>query len=301
MLRSILKKPLASDRALSVPAPHSREDRNRETALYHANLLQQRKDVEALVLSSTETLLDFPSSPHSNPANPSVKDASIVKTLLRPFQPSDYDALIEERNINRKCGYVICPRSNKIDDTKAPFRILRSAGKGADAFKVVESRMLEKWCSDDCAKRALYIKVQLSEKPAWTRAGTIESDVTLLEDVSTSKQDREAESRLVGGLEKLNIGLGEDKLIAAMKELAVERGDGNAVSKASRVLEVDIHENTNATARAPVPTLGVTGDRSVEGLHNAIEGYTPKLSYGKILRTDESEKEDDAEDMIRTI
>ena len=55
MPKSILKKYPVVDRAVSTPISNSQEEHNRETALYHANLLQQRKDVEAVVLTSTET------------------------------------------------------------------------------------------------------------------------------------------------------------------------------------------------------------------------------------------------------
>ncbi len=301
MPKSILKKAPVTDEAILIPTARSREDRNRETALYHANLLQQRKDVEALVLTSTETLLDLPSSPDSNPANPSGKDASVVKRLLRSFQPSDYDALIEERNIDKKCGYILCPCANRLEDTKAKLRIIPSKGKGADAFRVVERRALEKWCSDQCGKRALYIKVQLNEEPAWARASNIGGDITLLEDSLVTKQSQEVDSRLAEGLGKLEIGLGEERVIAAMKELAIERGDGYAVSKASRLVEADIRENTTATVRESSSPTASNANCGLEGLHESIEGYRPKLSSGKLSRRGIFDGEDDDEDMIPTI
>lgn len=301
MPKSILDKPRDIVGAGSIPIVNSREERIRETALYHANLLEQRKDVEALVLTSTETLLDFPSSPDSDPARPSNRDASTVRRLLKPFQPSDYDALIEERNIDRKCGYLLCPRANRLEDTNANLRILPSKGKGADAFRVVESRTLERWCSDRCGKRALYIKVQLNEEPAWIRASNVGGDIALLEESLNAKQDQEAESRLAEGLKNLEIGLGEERVIAAMKELAIERGNGDAVGKALRLVEVGIHEDTNAAVREPSSPAASTGMCGPEGLHDSIEGYKPKFANGKIPRKDNINAEDDGEDIIPTI
>jgi hypothetical protein len=301
MPKSILKKYPVVDRAVSIPIGNSQEEHNRETALYHANLLQQRKDVEAVVLTSTETLLDFPSTPDSNPAKPSNRDASTVRHLLKSFQPSDYDALIEERNIDRKCGYLLCPRANRLEDTNAKLRILQSRGKGADAFRVVESRTMERWCSDRCGKRALYIKVQLNEDPAWTRASSVGDDIALLEDSLAAKQDQEAESRLAEGLEKLEIGLGEERVIAAMKELAIERGDGDAVGKASRLVKVGIHENRNAAVRelsSPAASSEICGP---EGLYDSIEGYKPKFSSGKTPQMHHIDSDDDGKDIIPTI
>ena len=276
MLKSILKKPPATDKMVASTTPRSREDRNRETALYHANLLQQRRDAETLILASTEILLDSPSSPDSDPANPSSKDASVVKTLLKPFQPSDYDALIQERNIDRKCGYLLCPHFNKLQDTNAKLRILQSAGKGPDALRVVGRQKLEKWCSDECGKRALYIRVQLNEEPAWIRAGDFSGSIRLLEDIPAPKQSQEADSILVKGLEKLEIGLEEDRVVAALKELAIERGDGDAVSRASRLVEVDIQENSNLSLEEPSSPTATTEHHRVYGSHDSIEGYNPK-------------------------
>ncbi len=51
--KSILKK---------TPYPatsSSKEARDREVALYHANLIQQRKDIELEILLSLETLIDY--------------------------------------------------------------------------------------------------------------------------------------------------------------------------------------------------------------------------------------------------
>lgn len=299
MPKSILKKSLTTDKVITEPAARSREDRNRETALYHANLLQHRKDFEALVLASTETLLDFPRSPNSDPANPSSKDASLVKNLLKPFQPSDYDALIEERNIDRKCGYVLCPRPNRLQDTQAKLRILQSKGRGADALRVVERQSLEKWCSDQCGKRALYIKVQLNEEAAWARADSV-GDVVLLEDTPAAKQSQDVESRLAEGLEKLDIGLGEERVISAMKVLATERGDGDAVGRASMLVDVGIHENTSAAIRGPSSPAASTEHHGSGGLHNVIEGYRSSFSNGKTMQEDDFDGDDD-EDVIPNI
>ena len=97
MPHSILKKFKPPSTILpSPPAARAQDERNKETALYHARLLQQRKDVEALILASTETLLNLPSSPSADPACPSSSDALLVKDALKPFQLSDYDVLIEE-------------------------------------------------------------------------------------------------------------------------------------------------------------------------------------------------------------
>lgn len=292
MPRSILKNPHSAAPASEAPAVRSREVRNRETALYHADLLQQRKDVEALILESTETLIDVPSSTTADPACPSPSDAALVKNSIRSFQPSDYDALIEERNINRRCGYVLCPRPNRLKDTKAKYRILHGHGKGSDALKFVDKHSLEKWCSDDCGKRALYVKVQLNEQPAWTRSATTGGDVVLLEDGNDSQEQAGGTAALIEGMKNLDVGLGEEEMIAKMKALAIERGDGNAPSRSFGLAEVGIQEKNRDDSREPSPpSNSMSGD--------SIEGYRPRFLDNALTRKAQGLEQDD--DIMGTI
>lgn len=292
MPHSILKKSKFPPATKSEPpAGRSREDRNQETALYHAQLLQQRKDVEALVLASTEALLDVPSSLDADPAHPSPSDATLVKNLLRPFQPSDYDALIEERNINEQCGYVLCPQNNKKQDTKAKYRILHGKGKDLDALKFVLTQSLEMWCSDDCGKRAIFIKVQLNEEPAWTRANSTSGDIELLED----KTSLESGTTLVEGMKKLNVGLAEDQFVERMKALAIERGNGEAPSRPRGLGDLNVRENNSANSKLLSPKSWVGGSGSP---HDSIEGYTPRF-VGTTLKGKENDEEE--EDLLHTI
>lgn len=293
MPHSILKKTNSS--GIPTPAPpaaHSREDRDRETALHHAQLLQQRKDVEALVLASIEALLDVPSSVDADPAHPSPSDAALVKNLLRPFQPSDYDDLIEERNINEQCGYVLCPQNKKKQDTKARYRILHGTGKTPDALKFVPTQSLEMWCSDDCGKRAMYIKVQLNEELAWIRANSPSGDIELLEDRHSSN----GAMSLVEGMTSLNVAPAEDHSVKRVKALAVERGDSSASSRPNRLGEVCIREKIIANSRTPCPEAPGGPSPSPRG---SIEGYTPRF-MGKIVKGEETdEKEED--DLLPTL
>ncbi len=294
MPRSILKSSLSTI-APSPPAARSRDDRNRGTALYHAQLIQQRKEVEALILASTETLLDLPSSSSADPAHPCSTDSKLVKSSLRLFQPSDYDSLIEERNINKQCGYVLCPRPNKLQDTQSKYRILYGRGRGPDAFKIVERQTLERWCSDDCGKRALYIKVQLNEEPAWTRSHTIDGNILLLEDMPNHQSGEDGEASLQEHLKSLDLD-GEEDLAANMRTLAIERGDNNASSKIFSLAELDIREKTITKDEAFVPEPP-TIDEVTADSHGSIEGYRPQMS-GKKLK---GESSDDEEDLLETI
>lgn len=278
------------------PSPgRSRESRNKDTALYHAHILQQRKDVEALILTSTEALLELPSSNDSDPARPCSQDVSLVKNLIQPFQPSDYDSLIEERNINKQCGYVFCPKPNRQENTKARYRILHGKGRASDNVKVVERRTLERWCSDECGKRALYIKVQLSEEPAWTRVGSSVRGILFLEDNHNHEKHDDDNHTLMEQMRSLNTGFEEDEILARMKALAVERGDGKAPSRSDRLREIDVLENRNTSGNISAQEQGGTSRQS----SGTIEGYTPRFSVKKSRKLVPDSDED--EDMIPTI
>lgn len=293
MPRSILKSP-PSNNAPPPPVARSRDDRNRGAALYHAQLIRQQKEVEALILASTEELLDLPSLSSADPAHPCSTDSELVKSSLRLYQPSDYDALIEERNINKQCGYVLCPRPNRLQDTQAKYRILYARGRGPDALKIVERQTLERWCSDDCGKRALYIKVQLNEEPAWTRSHTVDGNIHLFEDIRNHPRSADREASLQEHFQSLDLNQEKD-LTAHMRTLAIERGDIDASSKLFCLAEPNIKEKIITADEEFVPepptTEGVTADS-----HGSIEGYRPQLS-GKRLKGERS----DEEDLLETI
>jgi len=270
--KSILKKS-STPRSKPDPTPQSpeptpREIRNRELALEQAHLIQQRKDIESSTLAAIEALLDFPPSPNSNPACPSTTDISFVKELLKPFQPADYDSLIEERGINERCGYVFCPRPHKVEDTGARYRILRSQHKGKNDMKVVEKKDLERWCSDECGKMALYIRVQLSKVPAWNRT-------------------RDERIEIYGEGEN---GRGPDKTrhdeVAAvtdgLRTLAIESGKtGGAVGVT--VVEKAIPEPGQVPS---LQNLSIQDDDYHESsrIYGSIEGYMPKSEGSRARR-----------------
>jgi hypothetical protein len=258
--KSILKP--SSYPATSSSSP--REDRNREVALYHANLIQNRKDIELTILLSMETLIDYPLS--TQPAfNPSAADIQTFKELLQPFQPSDYNDLIQERNINDRCGYTLCPLPRKKDGAGGTYRLLGMHGK-AKNFKVVRREETEKWCSDACAKRAMYVRVQLSARPAWERGDANAVPIELLDEPRT-EEDRVAER-----IAQMNLGGARDAA-----DLARERGDqGRVVRKG--VGDIKIQENIPPRGPVPPPSFGTDELSSkLDTMHLSLEGYTPSF------------------------
>ena len=257
------------DATVSCHTTHSRDERMREAAIHHANLLQQRKDTEMQILESLEQLIDYPTQASSDAAHPPAEDVTNLKLMLIPFQPSDYDDLIEERNINRKCGYVLCPNQNKLQGSSAKFGFVNGKGKG---MKIVDRKVLERWCSPDCGKRALYLKVQLAEEPAWERIGGVGGNFVLFDERPEAAGQTDTTSHIAETLGKLNFMDDEENLVSAMKELAVERGDGNARGNSTRLANVNVVENKHPGQNHTI--LSNSGDHSGKA-HDEIEGYRP--------------------------
>lgn len=188
------------------------------------------------------------------------------------------------------CGYVFCPKPLPRDNKASPesLRILRTATATRD-LKLVSSNKFEMWCSKDCAKRAQYVRVQLSELPAWERSASANNHHSLLtlldDDLSSVKAS------------KVQADTPEDEKRAAMTELARERGEQTAQALLQPAIPqpgqqsslepfetkaFPIRERVQVTAPEP-PRLDV--DEPGE-----IEGYVPKS------RPQKSSKDDDDED-----
>lgn len=273
-------------------------------ALQHANQIQAQKDAQALILDRILELIEFPSSESADPAQPSTADAAALKTALVPFQPADFDNLILERNIEGRCGYALCPREHRKEDPNAKFRILWGPkgsgdnGRGRE-MKVVPREKLEMWCSDQCAERALYLRVQLAEEPVWERRA-VDSRTKPLELLEEARQTKNKEFKkdveredagLVAKMKKLTAR--DEPSSAATsenaKQLALERGDtGPTFRKQGRfVLEKDVDLHGDIPA-APVA-------RPADSTGGSIEGYVPQKTHQQLKQSrdhDVPKKED---------
>ncbi len=262
------------------PSPAlSPEHPDYDKILHRANQIQRQKEVELQVLAATEILLDagFESADPIGFRHA----AAGLKGHMKSFQPSDYDSLIEERNINGKCGYVLCPRPPRSENTEAKLRIIRGKGRGEDAFRVVPRQTLEQWCSEECAKRGLYIRVQLSEEPAWMRAEGSRGEIVLLEEVEAKQNDKTDVADLAGSVRSMKLDVDDDRIAKALDALALERGETANAGRASGFGEVAVHEHLNANTDKPAPpSLNVGLSCSSE----AVEGYQPKTADGNIER-----------------
>jgi hypothetical protein len=247
-----------------------------EIALQHAQQIQTQKDAEDVILNNILDLLDLPSNPNADPAAPSEEDARKLKISLAPFRPSDYDNLILERNYGDLCGYSLCPKQHRKESKGqgGGFRFTYGAkgsgpgGRGR-AVDIVPQDKVEKWCSDACAERALWLRVQLSEVPVWERrAGDTRGTMILL--LEEARARRKKAPAATGTISSVSDDLQNLKLGDKSRELAIERGDTNAVVRNGRV-NVDIRENERASHRGvDAPYM-----RPEDATGGSIEGYVP--------------------------
>ncbi|KMQ81383.1 hypothetical protein RF55_26505, partial [Lasius niger] len=159
-------------------------DDARRVALQHANLVQEKRCLESQILDCLILLSESPlvRSPQYSAAAPAPSDVSGFKAHVRLFQPSDYSDLIEERNVNGLCGYVLCPRPRRQTGPGGEWIITGSGD-------IVKRKDVEMWCSQRCAKRALFVQVQLNETAAWERAGIPDIQIDLLNENTSTETE----------------------------------------------------------------------------------------------------------------
>ncbi|CAL5869584.1 uncharacterized protein PFLUO_LOCUS3814 [Penicillium psychrofluorescens] len=269
-----------------------------DIALQHAHQIQAQKDAENLILDRILDLVTLPTSPSADPAAPSAEDARTFKAALVPFRPSDYDNLTLERNYDQLCGYGLCPRRHRKEEcgpgSQGSFKFkwgAKGSGPGGRgrSMDIVPQEKLEKWCSDDCAERALFIRVQLAEEPVWERrAGDKRNrNILLLEEARAKRMQETAAAATTGSSSKdvqgkedvtAELDLGNLTLQDTNrgKELALERGDAGLVFRDGRV-DVQIKEKERELHH-PVAAPQLRPEDAAGG---SIEGYVPSEDRGK--------------------
>ncbi|KAK3307459.1 Rtr1/RPAP2 family-domain-containing protein [Chaetomium strumarium] len=224
----------------------------KQEAAARLRLYKKLRDTELkppVPLETFELLSSFPRGSNPPPAHaPSEQDVRDFLSALSDFQPSEYLDLIEERNCLGKCGYTLCPRPRRTHS--GPFKLSLRAGA------IARTEDLNKWCSDACAERALYLKVQL-DNPTYAR--------------------READRRMVIKLE-LRAEKGKDGEVARRETAAAS---GNATTRPSRVSEVDREELAVAMAELEIRKV-----KQAKSSDLALERQDPGGFFADVGRVD---------------
>lgn len=147
-------------------------------------------------------------------------------------------------------------------------------------FGIVETKEVEKWCSDRCARRALYIKVQLNETAAWERIGLESIVIDLMEE---EREGKEQDVDLARDIARLKVD--EDA-----KALDAER-----VGESGKKIDLTIREKDVTSVARPPELEG--SDEEDDG-HLNIEGYTSGAGSKRRHKENKVDGDDDEGDLI---
>jgi len=205
----------------NIPTPKTDAEKRRlDTAMEYALLIQEQKDAQAQILNAIEELSEYPANPV-----PTAEETQRFTTLVTPFQPSDYDALVEERHANNLCGYTLCPNPPRSRDLRHPWK---------------HPKGWENWCSAACTRQALYVKAQLNEVPAWERRSEGSSSVTLRPSPESTSLPQSASSNTA------------DQRHREQETLALERGESVSSNKIHRVVTRSMVEHQTRSTSPPL-------------------------------------------------
>lgn len=279
VLKGILKNSVSAEQAaadgfLARPTVDARQ-----LAIQHAHIIQHRKDLEREILDSIIALSEYPrvrTGGHSA-SDPAPADVAAFKSQVRLFQPSDYDALIEERNVNELCGYTLCSQPRVRQGRGGQWKLVSTG--------IAQRKELEKWCSKDCAKRALYIKVQLNETAAWERAGIPDIEIDLLDEKRPVTAEDEV-TQAARRLERLKLQEKERKT-EDKAALALERGDSLQAITPQGLMRPTIREKDVKPPKHRVSFTDDAFDEDATDDHLRLEGHKAKSWSGKPPPSDE--------------
>ncbi|KAJ4342810.1 hypothetical protein N0V85_009839, partial [Neurospora sp. IMI 360204] len=161
--------------------------------------------------------------------NPSLHDTSQFLGLIKDFTPTEYLELIEERNCLGSCGYVLYPRPKR--NYEGEYKIIMRTGN------IAKTEDLNKWCCDECAVRALYVKVQL-DNPSYVT--DLETGRRVVK-VELREERRKIEGKVVAAKEKV----GEDR-----ETTAGDKGKEGEEKLASDLARLDLNRKTEIADKA---------------------------------------------------
>lgn len=143
-------------------------------------------------------------------------------------------------------------------------------------FKIVKAKDVGRWCSEDCTRRTLYIKVQLSEMPAWERIGSAEIEL-YGEREAISEEAKRAEA-LAEQVSRLEIAPKRQWEV----ELENERPE-NGRNQAERLglVKDEVMERDEQNMRRPLPPR-LDDEEMVDGMRglHLVEGYASRFNNG---------------------
>ena len=202
---------------------------------------------------------------------PDQVDVDTVRRHICRLRASDMDAVIEERGINGKCGYVLCRQPARSALPGSGKFVTSGQGK---TFRILLKTQYENWCSEACIRRAMYLKAQLMDRPANSR-DLHPSALALLPEEETRPTAKSARvgiasaNSTAAATSAARPSATADAVATpeARSTLALERGElVEATSKIDTVVSKEIVNRDNVKAPRPPRMTSSSG---------SIEGYVP--------------------------
>ncbi|EDW12511.1 putative RNA polymerase II subunit B1 CTD phosphatase RPAP2 homolog [Drosophila mojavensis] len=100
-------------------------------------------------------------------------DEQTFLSLLTQIGPENYADVVEERHINKLCGYPLCD----VAVEKVPTKQYQICAIRNKVYDITERK---KFCSGYCFKASEYIKSQVPTSPLWLRDTEKKPDFKLL-------------------------------------------------------------------------------------------------------------------------
>ncbi|KAM3159823.1 RNA polymerase II subunit B1 CTD phosphatase RTR1 [Lachancea thermotolerans] len=140
------------------------------------------------------------------------KDKETLKYIANFLTVETYHDLIDERNLNKRCGYPVCNRSqNRVRDPYGGNMMAKKFLQQNNPYAYLSS-----YCSKFHYRCSQFYEIQLTDEALFVRIGihldnqeqngSQKHEITLLEDLMQSEQpDQQDLMSIVNGIGQLNI------------------------------------------------------------------------------------------------
>ncbi|KAM9918086.1 hypothetical protein OXX80_009536 [Metschnikowia pulcherrima] len=212
-------------------------------------------------------------------------DIPLLKFLSRFLTPQLYDELLEEKNIEHQCGYLLCGQSPKqrvrrassLDgslETATMFRIYNRKPS-----MILPNTYLSQYCCKDHYQASLFYRNQLSSESLISRKSIMEvppfaevagvwyeNNITCLEEVLAKHRELREHGKSLGDV------------IAMMNGLSVADGANDTAELVKLIEDFEIIENKDPEFSEPGPGIE---DETTQSAAKGVEGYiTNDRCYG---------------------
>lgn len=179
------------------------------------------------------------------------EDEATLKYLARLMTPEIYADLVDERNLNQRCGYPLC--SGAPERIRDPFALDQVTKQFL--WENNPYAYLSKYCSKFHFRCSQFYQIQLSEEALFARTG-----VHLIEDTDDMKRSQDSKFNVTLFEELLREKASEEDiktLVAGLKKLGIDTS--NVPEEDSDDLEVDLTkwlEQIKIVENADPPMMG---------------------------------------------